>query len=154
MKKIGMIVAVEMKAVLERYGTPQEEKEYPGYRVLVYKAEDYIIYVLNCGAGEIAAAAGAQFLISEMKVDLIVNFGVVGGLTEEMSKTKMCVVERVVHYDFDTTEVDAGEVGRYFSYPDIYIPTTPDLVEKAVVVQTVSDELWEQAKKLLREHHL
>ena len=28
------------------------------------------------------------------------------------------------------------------------------LVEKAVVVQTVSDELWEQAKKLLREHHL
>ena len=27
----------------------------------------------------------------------------------------------------------------------------PDLVEKAVVVQTVSDELWEQAKKLLRE---
>ena len=35
MKKIGMIVAVEMKAVLERYGTPQEEKEYPGYRVLV-----------------------------------------------------------------------------------------------------------------------
>ena len=30
----------------------------------------------------------------------------------------------------------------------------PDLVEKAVVVQTVSDELWEQAKKLLREHHI
>lgn len=48
MKKIGMIVAVEMKAVLERYGTPQEEKEYPGYRVLVYEAEDYIIYALNC----------------------------------------------------------------------------------------------------------
>lgn len=30
----------------------------------------------------------------------------------------------------------------------------PELVEKVVVVQTVSDELWEQAKKLLREHHL
>ncbi len=30
----------------------------------------------------------------------------------------------------------------------------PEVVEKAVVVQTVSDELWEQAKKLLREHHL
>ena len=29
-----------------------------------------------------------------------------------------------------------------------------ELVRKAVVVQTVSDELWEQAKKLLREHHL
>ena len=30
----------------------------------------------------------------------------------------------------------------------------PELVEQVAVVQTVSDELWEQAKKLLREHHL
>ena len=30
----------------------------------------------------------------------------------------------------------------------------PDLVRRAVVVQTVSDELWEQAKRLVREHHL
>lgn len=30
----------------------------------------------------------------------------------------------------------------------------PELVKKAAVVQTVSDELWEQAKRLLRDHHL
>ena len=30
----------------------------------------------------------------------------------------------------------------------------PELVEKVAVVQTVSDELWEQAKRLLRDHHL
>ena len=30
----------------------------------------------------------------------------------------------------------------------------PELVRKVVVVQTVSDELWEQAKRLLRDHHL
>lgn len=30
----------------------------------------------------------------------------------------------------------------------------PELVRKAAVVQTVSDELWEQAKRLLRDHHL
>ena len=30
----------------------------------------------------------------------------------------------------------------------------PEVVEKVAVVQTVSDELWEQAKKLLRDHHL
>ena len=29
-----------------------------------------------------------------------------------------------------------------------------ELVRKVVVVQTVSDELWEQAKRLLRDHHL
>ncbi|WP_300413100.1 NifU family protein [uncultured Oscillibacter sp.] len=30
----------------------------------------------------------------------------------------------------------------------------PDLVRKVVAVQAVSDELWEQAKRLLRDHHL
>ena len=30
----------------------------------------------------------------------------------------------------------------------------PEVVHKVVVVQTVSDELWEQAKRLLRDHHL
>ena len=34
------------------------------------------------------------------------------------------------------------------------VKALPELVRKAAVVQTVSDELWEQAKKLLREHHL
>ena len=49
------------------------------------------------GPGEIAAASGTQFLISEYHVDIVMNFGVVGGLTEEMSKTKVCIVEKVVH---------------------------------------------------------
>ena len=30
----------------------------------------------------------------------------------------------------------------------------PELVRKVAGVQTVSDELWEQAKRLLRDHHL
>ncbi|MBQ9330848.1 MAG: NifU family protein [Oscillibacter sp.] len=30
----------------------------------------------------------------------------------------------------------------------------PELVEQVSVIQTVSDELWEQAKRLLRDHHL
>ncbi len=34
------------------------------------------------------------------------------------------------------------------------VKALPDLVQKVVVVQNVSDELWDMAKKLLREHHL
>jgi Fe/S biogenesis protein NfuA len=34
------------------------------------------------------------------------------------------------------------------------VKAIPELVQKVVVVQTVSDELWEQAKRLLRDHHL
>ena len=34
------------------------------------------------------------------------------------------------------------------------VKAAPELIRKVVVVQTVSDELWEQAKRLLRDHHL
>ena len=124
MKKIGMIVAVEMQAVLDKYELRLiVEKEIAGYKVVEYQTKQYQLIIINCGAGEIAAASGTQFLISEYHVDLVVNFGVVGGLTEAMSTTKVCIIEKVVHYDFDTSSVDNVEVGRYLQYPDIYIPT-------------------------------
>ena len=34
------------------------------------------------------------------------------------------------------------------------VKALPELVEKVAVIQTVIDELWEQAKRLLRDHHL
>lgn len=34
------------------------------------------------------------------------------------------------------------------------VQALPELVKKVAVIQTVSDELWDMAKKLLREHHL
>ena len=34
------------------------------------------------------------------------------------------------------------------------VKALPELVEKVTVIQTVSDELWEQAKRLLRDHHM
>ena len=135
MKKIGMLVAVEMDAVLRRYGEPGETLTYPGYTVLTYTSDDYILYVLNSGAGQIAAAAGVQFLISVLQVELVINFGVVGGLTPEMAKARTCIVERVVHYEFDTSPIDNCEVGRYLDYPDIYLPATPELVKRALAIQ-------------------
>ena len=34
------------------------------------------------------------------------------------------------------------------------VQALPELVKKVSVIQAVSDELWEQAKRLLRDHHL
>lgn len=34
------------------------------------------------------------------------------------------------------------------------VAALPDLVARVAVVQTISDELWDQAKRLLRDHHL
>ena len=131
MKTIGMLVAVEMDAVLTRYGQAAGIEKRGGFAIHRYEGEDYRLFVVNAGAGELAAAAATELLIACCGAELIVNFGVVGGLTEEMALARTVVVESVVHYDFDTSAWDGCEPGRYAAYPGPRIPTTPALVEKA-----------------------
>ncbi len=134
---IGMIVAVaqEVGAMLEKMGKPIKTEVITGYEVRVYEVNGHSLYVTQSGAGEISAASSTQLLISKYGCEMIVNFGVCGGLTDEMAVTRTAVVEKVVHYDFDTSEFDNCEVGRYMEYPDVYIPATKSLVEKACEVE-------------------
>ncbi|WP_148550423.1 5'-methylthioadenosine/S-adenosylhomocysteine nucleosidase [Paraclostridium bifermentans] len=135
MNNIGMIVAVEIEAVLNEFGTPIQELNFEGYYVYQYKLGKHNLFVIHSGAGEIAAAMTTQFLISKFNVDLIVNFGVVGGLTYEMKLARTCIVESVVHYDFDTSEADGCEIGRYLEYPNIHISATKEIVNKAIEIE-------------------
>lgn len=134
---IGMIVAVaqEVGALLEKMGKPVKTEDFTGYEVKVYEVNGHSLYVTKSGAGEISAASSTQLLISKYGCEMIVNFGVCGGLTDEMAVTRTAVVEKVVHYDFDTSEFDHCEVGRYMEYPDVYIPATKSLVDKACEVE-------------------
>ena len=130
-KRIGLLVAVEMDSVFARYGTPGKTEHRSGFDVFHYENESYVLYVIHSGIGEIAAAAAAQLLIDRYGVELIVNFGVVGGLTDEMAETKTCVVTRVVHYDFDLSGIDPVLPAQYPGFDDIYLPADEALIEKA-----------------------
>ncbi len=132
MKKIGVIVAVEIKAVLSRYGQPETSESSCGFDVMKYNCKGYELLIIKSGEGEIPAAAAAQHLITKYGVDMIVNFGVVGGLTPEISKAKTCIVERVVHYQFDLSELDPVKVGQHPGYDDIYIYPDRTFFEKAL----------------------
>lgn len=135
MKSIGMIVAVEIDSVLRRYGKPGVSDERCGFKLYSYEMEGFTLHVANSGIGELAAAAATQFLIDQYNVELVVNFGVVGGLTPEMAETRTCIVEKLVHYDFDLREIDPVELGQYPGYGDVYIPTTAALVDRATAIQ-------------------
>lgn len=134
-KVIGMLVAVEIDAVLSRYGERLTDVSEAGYSIKRLDDETHTMYILNSGAGEIAAAAGTQFLITKYGAEFIINFGVVGGLTEEMSLAKTCVVESVVHYDYDTSSIDNCERARYLEYPSIYIPAPREPLETALAAE-------------------
>ena len=135
MKHIGMLVAVEIDSVLSRYGHPEAAEERGGFRVFRYVTDSYELFVINSGVGELAAAAATQLLIDRYQAELVVNFGVVGGLTEEMAMARTCIVEKLVHYDFDLSQIDPLSPGQYPGYDSVYIPTTGELVEKAVALE-------------------
>lgn len=137
MKNIGIVVAVETEAVRQLYGEPKRTEHVGVSEVSIYEKKDAQLFVYHCGPGEIASAAATQALISLYHCELIANFGVVGGLSEEMSEVPLAVVDKVVHYQFDTSEVDQDAVpGLYLGeYDTIYIPAAPELVEKAVRIE-------------------
>ena len=113
MKKAGLVVAIEMGALTRKFGEPLETIKYRNETIYKYHTGDFELYAIRSGVGEIAASASAELLITKFDVEYLFNFGVVGGLTEEISKHRICVVDKVVHYDFDTSKIDHCEPGRY-----------------------------------------
>ncbi len=141
MKKIGIVVAIEINSVLKRFGEPKQKEKIGFFEKYVYKKDGTEFVCVHTGPGEIAAAAATQYLISVCGCELIVNFGIVGGLTDEMKVSKTCVAKRVVHYDYDTTAIDKDYVkGQYNEYSDAYIPATENLVRLA---NSINPELKE-----------
>ena len=76
---VGMIVAVELDAVIRKYGEKLVKIPHRAFDIHSIDEPDRRLIIVNSGAGEIASAAAAQLLISEFHADIIVNFGVVGG---------------------------------------------------------------------------
>ena len=120
----------------EKIADKLKREDVRGFKVYSVTFDDEILYITQSGAGEIRAAACTQLLISLFDIDLIVNYGVVGALTEELKVTNICLVEKVIHYDMDTSAADHCEVGRYLEYQDIYLPTTKKYVQLVIILET------------------
>ena len=131
-KRAGVIVAIEVDSVLAEYGEAKYTENLCGFSLRQYDSEQCTLFVLSSGAGEIAAAAATQLLIDHCKVDILVNFGVVGALSAEMATAERCVVRRVVHYDFDTRAWLGLPVGQYPGYETPYVSADKALLQKAL----------------------
>lgn len=132
--RIGLIVAIEMDSIFAYYEKLEPLMGPKGFELFYTKKENHEIFVLHTGMGEIAAASGVQYLATACEVDMIVNFGVVGGVTTEMKKQKVCVIDRVVHYKYDCSEFMDLAVGQVDGHSSIFLPTTPEFVGKALTV--------------------
>ena len=133
-RSIGMLVACEIDSIFARYGSPGKTETRCGFDVFRYENAEYILHVIHSGIGELAAAAATALLVDRYGAELVVNFGVAGGLTEDASRATLCVVERVVHYDFDLSGIDPVKPAQYPGFEDVYLPADADLVAAARAV--------------------
>ena len=129
-KNIGMIVAVEINAVLNKYKNIKKIENKP-YEIWLVETDDTNLFILKSGAGEIFASASTQYLILKYNVQAIVNFGIVGALVEDLKKDNVCLIKDIIHYDYDISQVDKVKVGRYLEYPSEYLEVDKNLLDIA-----------------------
>ncbi len=132
--KIGLIVAIETDSIFAHYKKTQMLPCPKGFELFRTESGKNEIYILHTGMGEIASASGTQYLITACNVEIIVNFGVVGGLTGDMKKHKVCVIDRVVHYRYDCSEFLPLKIGQVDGHDSLFLPTDSVLVEKALAL--------------------
>ena len=130
--KIGIIIAIgrELKAFLES-GESITEETVAGRTVYRTEMDGHEIRAVQSGCGEIDASAAAMLLIVRYGCEVIMNFGVTGALDPELRVEDLFVVEKVFHYDLDTSPIDPVRKGQYIEYPDEFIPLDPELVKLA-----------------------
>ena len=132
--KIGIVIAIEkeLDAFKEKFGEPLEYIKEHNFNIMHFSNNNNDIYATLSTAGEIAAASTTQMLITKFDVKAIFNFGIVGGLHDEMRLHSMCIVKDIIHYDFDTSSIDDCEVARYIDLPDVPIPASLELFDLAI----------------------
>lgn len=127
MKKVGIVLAMneELNAIRKYL---QDEK-----KTSIFNLDFYDGYIANtncvlveCGVGKVNAARTTQILIDNLKVDVIINIGVAGGVTNELKIGDIVIGNKLVQHDFDITSF--GHEKGFISGVGKYIPSDAKLV--------------------------
>ena len=132
MKNIGLIVAVEIDAVKTLFGEAIQSYREHGFGVSIHERHDLRLTVIHCGIGSIAASAATLLAIEKYKAEIIVNFGLVGALTAEASKTPIALVEKIIDSEMDVYELDRIPVGQHEGFSSPYLSMDKKLLALAL----------------------
>lgn len=133
---VGIVVAMDKEVAPFLKGKNAKEIKYGLYTVFNFTLAGKDVYLIRQQTvGEICSAGATQILITKFNVDVVLNFGVVGALTHEISLLSTMAVSSVVHYAMDTTSFDGHEMGKYSCFDDVAIPCDEKLLEIVHEVQ-------------------
>ena len=127
--KIGVIGAMQMEVDnLQANMTDTKVVEYSGITFVEGKIDGKSVVAAKCGIGKVFAAICAQTMILEFNVDMIVNIGVAGSLTKDLSVFDVAVATNVVQHDMDTSAL-GDPVGLLSGINMVLLPADEKMVE-------------------------
>lgn len=130
---IGILVAVEFDAFFNKYGEPKKTNIHGPIKVYEYEIAGKNIFVAESNAGQIRASIAMTILLEVYNCRTILNYGVVGALSEQELEA-LGVVSGVYHTEWDTTGADDVEKGQYTFFESALIPTSKKLLELALKI--------------------
>ena len=113
-------MANETLPILNKLGACSAALTRAGVQLYIYSWQGHTLYLAQGGVGELRAALTVQMLCDLYPIDGVVNFGFAGALNGQLSVGEPVLVDRVCHYQFDTSLIDGTTVGRYWDKPDRY----------------------------------
>ena len=124
---IGIIAAmnVEMESLRSHIENPVTEV-ISGVRFVRGMLEGKEVVTAVCGIGKVFAALCAQTMILRYAPDMIINTGVAGTLTDQLSIGSIAVSSSVVQHDMDTSPL-GDPVGLISGINQVELPADEDL---------------------------
>lgn len=130
--RIGIVTAMaqETLPIYTKFGKIVDEGRVAGATVYHVQSDDDEIFIAQSGVGEIRASITTQMLVDIFEVEVVLNFGFVGAISSGFHVGDIVIAEKVVHYQFDTSEIDGTQVGQYDGKSDIYFYLDEGIISK------------------------
>lgn len=133
MKKIGIIFAMneELNSMLKYLDITNK---YKIFDLEFYEGniQDNEIILITSGVGKVNSARSTQILIDNMKVDMIINVGVSGGIVNTLEVCDIVIGTKLVQHDFDITA---------FNHEKGYIPNIGVYIESDLYLINIANEV-------------
>ncbi len=129
---IGIICALKievegLKALMEN----AESTAKAGLEFISGKIFDKDVVLLECGVGKVNAAVGTQILIDLFKPDVVINSGIAGSLTKELTVGDIVISADCVEHDINCTALEEPRGQIWFTDEKrIDIPADPEVAKK------------------------
>ena len=120
---IGLVIATieEFRAIFDNKDIKYKTIENSPFLIEELNIEGKKIIAINSGVGEVYSSIATQYLIDHYSPSLILNYGVVGSLRDDLNLKSTVIIDKIFDYEFDTSAVDHCPLGYREEFDSIYV---------------------------------